>query len=131
MIGGQIVAGLGVISSLEPYIKAGQLKALAIEGDKRASLLPDVPTFKESGYEGIEASHDISVLAPPGTNPEVIKKLSQTVKSIITDPAYQNKNLNPFGFTVVADSSEDFAAHIQADRLRQKVRIESAGAVLE
>ena len=74
-----------------PQIKAGKVKALAVFGDKRVSSLPDVPTFKELGYEGLEFTSWSALLAPKGTPPEVVALLEKEAQRIIKLPEIQER----------------------------------------
>jgi tripartite-type tricarboxylate transporter receptor subunit TctC len=79
-IAGQIQIHSTAKSVLLPQIKAGKLRALAVEGDKRWPELPDVPTLTEAGFDGFPPAIWYGLLAPAKTPPAVIAKLNATVK---------------------------------------------------
>ncbi len=83
LIGGQISLVFSPISAVLPHIKSGKLRALAVAGSKRVAALPDVPTVAESGLPGYESNLWVSLIAPAGTTPEVIKKLNTDVSKIM------------------------------------------------
>jgi tripartite-type tricarboxylate transporter receptor subunit TctC len=68
------------------YVKAGRLRALAAANDKRLAQLPDVPTFAEQGYTGMEAGLWYAMLAPKGTPPHVIKRLNTAINEALKQP---------------------------------------------
>ena len=64
LLGGQLQFMSGDLSTLMPQVKAGKLRALAVTGAKRSTLVPDLPTIAESGVPGYEASGWFGVIAP-------------------------------------------------------------------
>jgi tripartite-type tricarboxylate transporter receptor subunit TctC len=126
--GGQIDAGLDILSPLLAQIKAGVIKPLAITGDKRSRSLPDVPTAKESGVPGYSAASWNGLAAPAGTPRDVVARLNKEVVAALNDPAVKKKledlNLDPHPGT-----PEQAAAMLQGDIKRwgdviTKARIE-------
>jgi len=131
MLSGQVDAAFGVPSALEPYIRAGKFKALAISGTKRAKLLPSVPTFAESGYPDIESSLNMGLFAPPGTPPDVVNAISAKVRDAVNDPAFRTKFVDELALEAAGDSPAEFAGFIAKDKPLQKKRIELSGARLD
>ncbi len=72
-----------------PHIKAGTLRPLAGWGAKRVAALPDVPTFKELGYD-IEFYIWAGMFAPTGTPEPILKKLRDTVRQAVQDPDFKS-----------------------------------------
>jgi tripartite-type tricarboxylate transporter receptor subunit TctC len=67
-------------------IKGGKLRALAVASEKRLAVLPDVPTFKEAGLDGMIASAWYGVMAPAKTPPDVVAKLNQAINKALKMP---------------------------------------------
>jgi tripartite-type tricarboxylate transporter receptor subunit TctC len=67
---------------LYPLVKQGRLRALAMTGEHRSPLLPDVPTVKEAGFPGLTAGNWYAVLAPKGTPKAIVDKLNATIVQI-------------------------------------------------
>jgi len=89
LLGGRVQ---GVVESmLLPYIRAGQMRALAVGTEQRWKQLPDVPTLKESGVVGANPSAWWGVLAPRGTPPAIVAKLSAVLTKIMHDPELADK----------------------------------------
>src|SRR6185369_3244533 len=63
----QVQLHLGAVSIVQPYIKAGRMRALAVPGGARSPLLPDVPTMAEAGVPGFEWRTWAAIMAPNGT----------------------------------------------------------------
>jgi tripartite-type tricarboxylate transporter receptor subunit TctC len=77
---------IGTILQGLSLIKADRLRPLAVSGNKRQPVLPDVPTASEVGLKGYDADNWWGILAPAGTPPEVIQKLSTTIADILSKP---------------------------------------------
>jgi tripartite-type tricarboxylate transporter receptor subunit TctC len=90
LLGGHIPIAFGVLPPALGNIAAGNLRAVAVTSKKRFSLLPDVPTFDESGMPGFEAVLHYGLLAPAGTPKEIIDKLSVELRKLVdTDDVKQ------------------------------------------
>ncbi|MEG0973856.1 MAG: tripartite tricarboxylate transporter substrate binding protein [Comamonas sp.] len=76
LLGGQVQSMFDNLPSVSPHIKAGNLRPLAVTSEERVPQLPDVPTFKESGYPGIVVSAWFSLAAPAGTPASTINRLN-------------------------------------------------------
>jgi tripartite-type tricarboxylate transporter receptor subunit TctC len=74
------------IAGRMPHVRSGKLRALAIGGTTRLSLLPDVPTVAESGYPGFDAVGWGGVFVPNGTPQPIIDKLAATIAKVVTLP---------------------------------------------
>ena len=72
-----------------PHVKAGKLRALAGWGAKRVAAMPDVPTFKELGYD-IEFYIWAGMFAPRGTTEPIMKKLRETMKQVVQEPEFKD-----------------------------------------
>jgi len=97
--GGQIDAGLDILGPLQTQIKAKALRALAITGDKRSRMLPDVPTAQESGVTGFSAASWNGLAVPAKTPKDVIARLNKDIVAALHDPAVRKRledlNLDP------------------------------------
>ena len=76
LLGGQVDAMMDILPNSMPYVKSGQLRALAVTSIARAPDLPDVPTLAESGLPGYEVQNWYGVLAPAGTPAPIVKPRS-------------------------------------------------------
>ena len=89
--GGQIDAGLDILSPLLAQIRGGALRALAITGDKRSRVLPDVPTVRESGVSGYSAASWNGLAVPAGTPRDIVLQLNKAVNAALGDAAVRRK----------------------------------------
>jgi len=90
LLGGHISAGAINVTEAVPYVNAQKMRALAVMAEKRSRLLPDVPTFKELGYDVISGSAR-GISAPAGTPKEIVEKMAAIVKQVLDNPDFQKK----------------------------------------
>ncbi|HVL57012.1 MAG TPA: Bug family tripartite tricarboxylate transporter substrate binding protein [Burkholderiaceae bacterium] len=90
LIGGQIASFMGTVSDLAAQHEAGRIRILATSGDKRAPQLPNVPTFKEQGYD-IEGQGWYALYAPAGTPQATIDRLAKAAIAAVQAPDVRDK----------------------------------------
>jgi tripartite-type tricarboxylate transporter receptor subunit TctC len=100
-----------------PQIKAGNLKALAVLGRKRAAPLPQVPTAAEQGLGNIDVSSWIGLLVPAGTPAPIIARVHQAFTAALKNPAVMARMMED-GNEIVASSPEQFGAFLAQDSAR-------------
>lgn len=89
--GGQIDAAVEILGPILPQINAKALRALAVTGDKRAAVLPDVPTAKESGLPAFVASSWNALAAPAKTPKDVVARLNKEIAAALNAPDVKKK----------------------------------------
>ena len=114
VLAGQLQFMSGDLSTLMPQVKAGRVRALAVTGAKRSTLVPELPTVAESGLPGYEASGWFGVIAPGATPREVVARLNAAlVKGVMETDA--RERLAALGGEVVANTPAEFSARIRDD----------------
>ena len=113
--GGQVETMVDQLTSSIGHIREGRLKLLAVTGQRRSPVLPNVPTLEESGLKGYEASTYIGVLATAGTSRAVVARLNEAVRQVMSSPDVQEK-LRALGTEPGAGSPAEFQKMI-ADEL--------------
>ncbi len=96
------------------HVKAGRLRALAAANDKRLALLPDVPTFAESGYSGMEAGLWYGMLAPKGTPRAIIERLNSAIGQALHD-ADLRKRFAASAIEVIGSTPDEFGRYIGSE----------------
>lgn len=86
LLSGEVSMGALPPGPVMQHVKAGKLKALAVTSATRFSLLPDVPTFKESGIPNVEATAWQGVVVPAGTSAAIIQKLQEEIVAALKAP---------------------------------------------
>ena len=97
-----------------PHVKSGRLRALAVSSSKRLSMLPDVPTFKEAGVPGFEASVWWGFVAPAKTPKEVVAKLQSEILKALENQAVHDK-LESLGAVVEPQDSAAFGKFLKSE----------------
>jgi tripartite-type tricarboxylate transporter receptor subunit TctC len=87
LVGARIDTMFDYPVAILPHIQSGRLRPLAVMGNKRLAVMPDVPTIAELGFPEAAASPWSGVCVPAGTSPEVIRKLSNAMRDALADPA--------------------------------------------
>lgn len=91
LLGGQTVAMFPGLAAGMPHIRSGRARALAVTGTQRHPLVPDVPTLAELGFAGFEAYQWYGVVGPAGMNADVVKRLNDTLSSVLSAPDMRDK----------------------------------------
>jgi tripartite-type tricarboxylate transporter receptor subunit TctC len=86
VIGGQVQMMIDAVTTMAPNVSQGQVRALATTGERRSSVLPEVPTVEEAGLGGYEATIWLGLMAPAGTPKPVIDRLNAAVNTAIKRP---------------------------------------------
>lgn len=90
-IQGQVQVNFGSMAATLAQAKSGSIRPLATTGAERAPQLPNVPTVRESGYPEYEVTGWYGLLAPYGTPPEIVAKISADVKTVLAKPEVMQK----------------------------------------
>lgn len=130
-IAGEVQLTFSGAASSIAHIKGGRLKALAIGGRSRLSLLPEVPTFAESGFPDIPSNAWFGLFAPAGTPRAVVAKLHGDVTRILKKPEFNQREVVNKGYELVASSPAEFAAFLAADLARNARAVKISGAKVE
>jgi tripartite-type tricarboxylate transporter receptor subunit TctC len=114
LLSGRITLMFNVAPTLAPQIEAGKLKAFAVAQSRRAAILPEVPTLAEAGMPGYDAGIWIGLLAPAGTAPQIIEKLSSAANEALKNEAVRSA-LKQQGTDPLGGTPGEFADFIRAD----------------
>ncbi|MCZ2497109.1 tripartite tricarboxylate transporter substrate binding protein [Xylophilus sp. Kf1] len=90
LMGGQVPFSVDTVTAAIPQLKSGKVKAIAVTTRKRAALLPNVPTFAESGYD-LDADTWVAVVAPRGLPPEVRARLEKALAEVVASTDMRDK----------------------------------------
>jgi tripartite-type tricarboxylate transporter receptor subunit TctC len=131
LLAGQIQATMGGITTAKPHLASGKLKLLAINGNKRAKSLPDVPTFAEAGFPNTESYFYVGLAVPKGTPKNIIDAIAAANRKAVSDPTFAEKTLDPFAYEPLSETPEQFATFLTGDRIKAEKKIRDAGASLE
>jgi len=129
LVAGNIDFMFGAIQTVQPFVKSGQLRPLAVSSRERNKAMPDIPAVAEfPGLEGFESDLWYGLLAPANTDPAIVASLSQKTREAFKDPALRS-HFEPFGTILVGSSPEEFAAAIKSDLTKWSGVLKTAGLV--
>ena len=109
------------------HIRSGTVKALAVDGEQRSPLIPEVPTLRELGYTGSLTRVYFGLVAPAGTPKPIIHKLRDEIARVGSDPTFRQKRLIDAGLEPVFDTPEDFARFLKENRANAERVVREAG----
>lgn len=114
VIAGESQVMFAGISSVIPYVQTNRLAALAVTGPKRSTLMPNAPTFAESGLRGMDVGLWFGLLAPAAMPREIVARLNAEVIKLAASPDYRAQ-LEKLGFEPFATSPEKFSAFMKTE----------------
>jgi tripartite-type tricarboxylate transporter receptor subunit TctC len=114
VVGGHTPIGFSSPAASIAQIRQGNVRALAVTGDKRSQIMPDVPTMAEAGYPQIVGESWVGVLVPAGTPKDIITLLQRVIARIIAQPDMKSA-LAELGYDPVASTPEQFGARIKTE----------------
>jgi tripartite-type tricarboxylate transporter receptor subunit TctC len=127
MLNGTTQIAIFGIGNVIPFLRDGKIVGLAIDGDARAPLAPDIPTFKEVGYTEHIAATFLGIYAPASTPQPIVDKLNQAIVAVESKPDFQEKFLISRGLTPVLESAAQFAKELPADRAEGLSVVKASG----
>jgi tripartite-type tricarboxylate transporter receptor subunit TctC len=130
LIGGEVELSFANIPSIQAHLKSGRLRALAVTAARRDPQIPDVPTMKEAGLEGVEVVVWYGVFAPAGTPREIVQKLADGIQRATRDPE-TSKRLLEQGAVPVGNTPEEFAKLVREEVARWAEVVKVSGARAE
>ena len=111
---GDVQVLFAALSNVQPLLRDGKVKLLAVSNAKRSAALPDLPTIAEQGYPGFDATTWNGFLAPAATPKEVVLQLNKAIGKILETPEVKQKLLAG-GAEVAGGSPEQFAALLKSE----------------
>lgn len=130
VMGGQVPIMFDALTGIVSHIKSGKLRALAVTGDKRSAVIPDVPTFAELGFEDFDLGSWNGVWAPKNTPKSVVEKLSKEIVRISHTPEVE-KRIQDLAAQIVGSGSTEFDAYSRSEYKKWGDMVESLNIKLE
>ena len=126
VVAGTVQVGSVALAPIEPLIKSGTIRALAVTGPTRWWSLPDVPTMIESGYPGFVSDTFNALFAPAATPPEVIALLVKEARAAMAKPE-SREAARRAGYEIIAGTPEQMTARLVAEIAGVKELVAKAG----
>jgi len=114
LMGGQVLSIFPGLAAGMPHVRSGAARPLAVTGAKRHPILPDVPTFKESGYEDFEGLTWYGIVGPAKLPPAIVAKLNTEINKVLAVPEFKEK-LSAEALDTMPMSPDQFGKYIAAE----------------
>jgi tripartite-type tricarboxylate transporter receptor subunit TctC len=106
VMGNQIDLGIASVAALSANVKGGKLRALAVTGEKRSGVMPDVPTLAEQGLAGFSAYAWWAILGPAGTPKTIVDKLNAELAKALAQPELRKQLTETLGMDLAVSSPD-------------------------
>ena len=111
-------------------MSSGRIRALAVVANERLKVLPDTPTAKEAGVPDVILSNWWGLAAPRGTDPAIVKRLSDEIRALQALPATQ-QFISAQGFVAAASTPDDFARQLTREAAQWQAIVKKSGATID
>lgn len=129
LLGGQVVASMDAATTSWPQVQAGKLRALGVAGPERAFFAPELPLLRDM-VNGFDVKPWHGLMAPAGTPPAIVNKISEEVQSFLRTPPAMAK-LQSMGVIRVGNSAAEFQSFMGSEFELYKKIIQDAGIKAE
>ena len=126
MMSGNVTMVFDALPSAIQYIRTGKVRPVAMMSDQRSPLLPDVPTFAESGYPGVTLRLWVGLHGPAGLPPAVVQRLNDALAKALVAPDLRERYAS-VGADPLPMPAREFAAMVREDVAKLAKTIEAAG----
>jgi tripartite-type tricarboxylate transporter receptor subunit TctC len=126
LIAGDVDMTFANIPAILPHVRSGRLRALAVAGARRSELMPDVPTMKEAGVDGVEVTIWYGVLVPAATPREIVDTLAGAVTKAARSPDIRQRLLEQ-GAEPIGNTPEEFARQLREEVARWNKVVATSG----
>jgi tripartite-type tricarboxylate transporter receptor subunit TctC len=130
LLGGHVPVAFGVIPPALGNLQSGALRAIAVASPKRTALLPDVPTFAESGLPDFEAVLHYGLLAPAGTPKPIVERLNTELQKLASDEEVK-KRIHLEGGDPLTSSADEYAADVDREETKWSTLIKKLNLKVE
>src|SRR6516225_248607 len=114
LLAGEIPLAFETMLALQPHVRAGTLRALAVTSPRRSAIMPDIPTTAEAGFPALVADNSYALFAPAGTPALILARLHDATIAALALPEVHDQ-LREQGAEVVGGSPADLAAYVTAE----------------
>ena len=130
LIAGHVDLMFDYTSDVMSFVQAGKLKALAVTGEKRLSIAPDVPTVGELGFPKAELTAWAAIFVPAKTPPAIVKRLGDAIAQTIADPE-MFKVAEKFGEAPLKLRDDKLSDFVKTEKVRWSDLVKKSGAKLD
>ena len=115
LMGGQIASGCFSIGDFLPFLSSGRVRLLGVTDAKRTRFAPEVPTFAEQGFKGIDGVESYGIFLPAKTPAATVDRIADLVRLALREPAV-SEGLSKLGYEPFSLSPSEYARRLAAER---------------
>jgi len=130
LLSGRVQMAFGTVPAVAEHVRAGRLRALAVTGNHRAPMLPDVPSMAEAGFAAVDAALINALVGPAGLPEAVVARLAEAARAAVTNPAARAR-FAELGFEPVGDTPAEARAAFGAEIPRWEQLVRDAGITVD
>jgi tripartite-type tricarboxylate transporter receptor subunit TctC len=130
ILGGHVSMMFDAVTAMAPSVAAGEVRALGTTGDRRTSVLPDVPTIAEAGVPGYTATIWLGIMAPKGTPQAIVDKLNAEIGKVVQKPEVK-KMWAEQGAEPLVMTPAEFTAYMEKDIKKWAEVVKISGVKLQ
>jgi tripartite-type tricarboxylate transporter receptor subunit TctC len=130
VVGGQIPLVMTAIATSQQFLKSGRVKGLGLSSSVRSPAVPEVPTFIESGLEGMVVNTWVGILAPAKTPRPIVDRLQREIAAVLKEPDVRERYA-VLGIDPVGNTPDEYGAQIRADLALWGPIVKRAGIRIE
>lgn len=127
---GEVQVSFDAYAGAQPFLAGGKVRAIAVSSAERLAALPAIPSLAESGLDGFDLVPWVGMLAPAGTPPQAVEKLSQELAKIVRAGEFSQR-IVALGGRPRPSSAEQFKAYLRSEVVRWGAVVKGSGAKLE
>lgn len=131
LLAGSVVFSAGPLSFMEPFIKEGRVRPLAITAATRLKGLPEVPTLVEAGYPDTVSEFMFAVVGPARMPAALANQIASDMGAVVNEPDFRARYVEPFGFAVATETPADFTRYLASAQEKVRARVKAANVQLD
>ncbi len=130
LIAGRVDFMFESLNSISPHAKSGNVRALAVSGDRRSPAFPDLPTVAEAGVTGYSAPTWSGIIGPAGLPRDILMKLNEALNRAVSTPAFKER-FGQIGDEAAGGTPEEFSAMLKVELAKWKEVVQRSGAKMQ
>lgn len=130
LMGGQIASGCFIVGDFLPHLASGRVRLLGITDTRRSRFVPEVPTFEEQGFKGIEGVESYGLFLPPRTPPALVERVADLARLALRESAV-TEGLAKLGFEPFTLAPADYARRLAREREQWGPIVRASGFSLD